>query len=390
MAKKETAAKPRKQGADPQGSRDARDDATMIQWLSTIDADLTSGFRALSQVFRQRDKSASVTAPGALEQKPSLTQILYQTGSGSQATPIRPVSPVPPAGPTGGGAAASLTGEESEPRGMFASALATLTNALSGLRDFFRRRGDEGIMRAASGANFVTGGPTRLLVGEAGPEKVEVTPLSKGRKPGPMDQPEGGEMRMQGGGLLIAGLMRNILPLLLSGMNMQQRPGLHGALGGITDAAVIGLQGFTQHLREANRVLAEFSPSMAAIFAQTRIRDIQRNIRVGEATAGTAGGLERATADIKDTLAQISTPLRNIANLLLTKLIQGLNVLLLPLEGLAKFAEKILEKLGLLDKRPADAGITIGQWLDEVRDDEKERQRRAHPPFRPRFAGGLP
>jgi hypothetical protein len=386
MGDRKQPAKPRKTGADPQGTRDARDDATIIQWLSTVDQDLVSGFRSLAQSLLKRDKTAP-TAPGAIEQKP------VQLSEVAQALRPNPIVPVarPEAKPTGE-ETARFEPASPEP-GLLKSLVNALTSALGSLRGMFGRHGDEGMLRAAQGANFVTQGPTRLLVGEAGPEKVEVKPLSQGRKPGPLDRPEGGEMRMQGGGSLFAGIMHGVS----AGVGIANLiPGVGKAVEGFMKEWVKPFLEIAQHMvefvqriREANRALAEFSPSMALVFSQSRVRDIQRGFRLGEGTAGTAGNLEKAMGDLKDTFAPVSALIRNNLNIMLSSAVKVLELTLIPLSKVAEGINKVLEYLGLL-KPVNQGGISIGQWLDEIRDDEKERERRAQQPFRPRFAGGLP
>ncbi|MBA4066637.1 MAG: hypothetical protein C0501_23620, partial [Isosphaera sp.] len=67
------------------------------------------------------------------------------------------------------------------------------------------------------------------------------------------------------------------------------------------------------------RRLSEVSGSMAAIQAGLEVRDIERDIRLGEATAGSAKELADATADRKDAESRLEAKVDNVLNPMLAE-----------------------------------------------------------------------
>jgi hypothetical protein len=367
MANQGSQKRPRTTGADPQGTRDARDDATIIEWLTRIDQDIVSGLKTIDTGIK--DIELEPEEDEKFGERPlTLSQLVHV---------LKPAIAVPPLPPQ----PATTTEETEETKsGAIASAIRTaiapLAAVIGSLKGLFGKKEEHGAgeTAAASGGTFVTSGPTRMLVGEAGPEKVDVTPLTSG----PKNREGGGhgELHMQAGGTILAGAVGR-----LAGQAVGAAAGaIGGAIGGpvVGEAVNLVVNGFiraassvvtfAEDMSKANQALAEFSPSMAAIFAQSHLRDVQRQIGMGEATAGTASNLQDSLNDLKDTLAPIGVVLRNLANTVLATLMRALTFLLKPLEVLANFANWWMG-----NKMDEDKGNTVGAWLDGIANEWEQR-----------------
>jgi hypothetical protein len=134
---------------------------------------------------------------------------------------------------------------------------------------------------------------------------------------------------------------------------------------------------------EAQRNLANASPSMAQVFAQSDIRKFFRENKAGEEQAGTAGFLAGNLDKLADTLQPITTLLANITNVLtggaswlLEKVLQPIGWVAERLSDVFKVLEKILDvvSLGLvkMDQKPPTNGEVMQQMAESGRRDRHD------------------
>jgi hypothetical protein len=145
-------------------------------------------------------------------------------------------------------------------------------------------------------------------------------------------------------------------------------------------AALVALGAATEKtgrtMLETQRNLANASPSMALVFAQSDIRKFFRENKAGEEQAGTAGFLAGALDKLADRLQPITTLLANISNLAGGAIAWAVEKILAPLTWIAdginsviEWLGKILEKLGLIaeGERPATNGEVMQRMADADR-----------------------
>jgi hypothetical protein len=136
---------------------------------------------------------------------------------------------------------------------------------------------------------------------------------------------------------------------------------------------------------ETQRNLANASPSMAMVFAQSDIRKFFRDFKAGEEQAGSAGFLSRNLDNLADRLQPITTLLANIANVvaggaswLLEKVITPISIISKWVSGLFEMVEKFVALFGIYLRRNPDQQSNItGELMKEIENQEMARWRRA-------------
>lgn len=137
--------------------------------------------------------------------------------------------------------------------------------------------------------------------------------------------------------------------------------GTVAAIGIAFNEARKAVAGWTDAMLESSRRLAEVSGSMAAVFAEKEVRDLLRDIRVGEATAGSTRILAESEAKRKDAEADISIALTNTGNLILAAINE---VIAVPLQIMASVARPINEAVQWLARVGRDPDKPI--WGEEA------------------------
>lgn len=143
-----------------------------------------------------------------------------------------------------------------------------------------------------------------------------------------------------------------------------------GAAGAASGLAAVGaaafaftkaLGGASDRLVEAHEKLAHASGSMAAVFGEKKVRDVMRDQREGERTAGSARGMVQADADLKDQFARLESSGKIILDTALAPLVKGLAKVVGLLADIAElltspFADKEEDTVGITDalKKIAD------------------------------------
>lgn len=223
--------------------------------------------------------------------------------------------------------------------------------------------------------------------------------------------------KVAGGAKGMLGKVAGALPSGVSGMLGKLAGGLGSAAGGLmgfgtriaalagpigmiaaaTVQAVVALikmpfalADFGESILESQRKLAEFSPSMAKVFAEKDIQDTFRNMKQGEDTADSAGNLQDSLGKLQDTLEPIKVLFQNLVNNVLsgfirfvTKILEamipffngvidGINLVIAGLEDVANFLTPFsdhinygrLDKIELGEKTPRD--LPVDKWLDQL------------------------
>jgi hypothetical protein len=354
-----------KAGSD---TRDARDDATIISWLQKIDASVLKG-ATKSPLTGKPAASAggtfSIDLPNMKGLFGRLGDIFKGVGTSIIAAITKwfgnPNVAVPPE-------------NQKERR----SVGQRVTNVMNNGGEVARRMG-EGLFGTSATKEFSFQG-LKAGVGVA-PELRNGAPLARGEATRMLSSAlaqstmRGGHSALGTAGMGAAGFISTpmILPMVAA---------LAGAGALAVGFAMLtpAVARFGEGLLNANRHLAEFSPSMAMVFAQKDIRDMMRGMQVGESTAGTASRLQTALGDFQDSLAPMVTMVRNIANLAGTFLLRAFEPLANLLGGIGTAVNKILEKMGLTEK--SGEIISMSEWLDEVKKDFDRAKRNDDPHFR--------
>ncbi|MFG0261527.1 MAG: hypothetical protein ACF788_03975 [Novipirellula sp. JB048] len=133
-----------------------------------------------------------------------------------------------------------------------------------------------------------------------------------------------------------------------------------GTIGVAAGSAVAGfvkltstLSGMNQKTLELNRDLAEYNGSLAATYARSEVRDIQRSRREGQTMEGSMARLGAAQSDLKDEMSKMTTPLNAL----------NANVQAKMTEMLVHFSQMfpIMETIGIVaEKINTWIGINIG------------------------------
>jgi hypothetical protein len=378
----QTTRAPRRTGVDPQGTRDARDDATIIQWLSKIDTDIVAGMKQpltpQPGAEKPSEQPEREVAKGLSDFAKLLKQLLGDFGHVLspfldvfkmifRAVPILGMSrfvaggTAPPAGDT-------TQTELGTPS--LKDAIKDLAKTIA-TPSPVRRRGE-------------------ALAGTTAEREFSFEHLKQGFGEAPERFRGPKTSHQQAADLLAAALSRQTATAAAAveaGGAGEAGAAAAGAAaagvgatmatGGLALAAVVAAVAFTvlsiavfksaEQMSALNRQLAEFSPSMASVFGIARLREVQRGMQMGEATAGTAGFLEDAFQDLKDTLAPLSILLRNISNVIVGAAVTLLDVALKPLSFISDGVNKILEWLQISSK--SEDALTLGQWMEDIRDD---------------------
>lgn len=227
---------------------------------------------------------------------------------------------------------------------------------------------------AAGGGTFVTDRQTNLTVGEQGPELVTVQPLGeKGNTTFATHSGGSGgnpSAHMAGGGGLIAGAAEGEVVGGLAGQAAEAVSSL--ARGDWKDLAMqivkmpTLIEDWGDALLDSKRGLAEFSGTLAQIYAQADVREIMRALDTGEAIGASVGGLSDAKQDLADSLAPFQNLVTNVSN----KAVEGLTRLVnlgVTIAAKAMFIEKINENLEwLFEIGSEDPKADIAKMLDDI------------------------
>lgn len=139
-------------------------------------------------------------------------------------------------------------------------------------------------------------------------------------------------------------------------------------------AARQAIASWTDAALESARQLSEVSGSMAAVFAVKDMQDMLRDIRVGEATAGTAGVLARSEATRKDAESEVGAALTNVGNLVLAALNELVAV---PLQVLAELARPLNQLINKYLHADEGAGAGIAATVEAMKADVAAAEARA-------------
>lgn len=125
-------------------------------------------------------------------------------------------------------------------------------------------------------------------------------------------------------------------------------------------------------LKSAER-LTEFSGSMSAVFAEKEVRDMIRDIRVGEATAASTARLMRSEADRKDVEAEIEIHVTNVTNRIVAALNTIATAFLEPMIKIVSDIDEAFKKAFGAGGPPGPVGIPalIPDMMKVVDDAEK-------------------
>jgi len=122
-------------------------------------------------------------------------------------------------------------------------------------------------------------------------------------------------------------------------------PVLAAVVAGITVAVgafvalAVAVVSITQKFIESQRYLSKYNGVLAAAYAQAKVRQIMRDIKVARETAAGTAKLIAAFEDLKDAFAPIKIALINLATAILTPLVQALTKVI---QVVAKFAVPII------------------------------------------------
>ncbi len=188
---------------------------------------------------------------------------------------------------------------------------------------------------AAGGGTFVTDRQTSLTVGENGPELVNVTPLGeKGNTTFASHSGGNPSAHMAGGGGLIAGAAEGEVVGGLAGQAAEAVSSLaRGDWKGLAMQIVkmpTLIEDWGDALLDSKRGLAEFSGTLAQIYAQADVREIRRGMETGHAISSSTASLADARQDLKDSLAPLQNAVTNVSNVVVEKLtrllVVGVNI----------------------------------------------------------------
>lgn len=231
-----------------------------------------------------------------------------------------------------------------------------------------------GLFGGSLGGTFVTDRQTNLTVGEQGPELVTVQPLGeKGNTT--FASHSGGSggnpaAHMAGGGGLIAGAAEGQVVSGVAGQAAEAVSSLARA-----DFKSLALQivkmptlieDWGDALLDSKRGLAEFSATLAMVYAEADVREIRRAMDTGEAIGSSVGGLSDAKQDLADSLAPFQNLVTNVSN----KAVEGLTRLLnlgVQIASKVAFIEDINELLQwFLEFGSEDPKEDLAKMLDQI------------------------
>src|SRR5262249_11298562 len=122
--------------------------------------------------------------------------------------------------------------------------------------------------------------------------------------------------------------------------------------------------------------LAKYNGQLAITFAQSKVREIKRNIQTGKETAGGTTRLNNAFEDLKDAWRPFQSALTNLPNTILTPLVKILT-------GILNFLKPIFSTLGdILDRllHPLEgADARAARRAKDKADDEAKARMNAFP-----------
>jgi hypothetical protein len=110
--------------------------------------------------------------------------------------------------------------------------------------------------------------------------------------------------------------------------------------------AVMALKGFSNRLLEGQRVFAQYNGQTASAFAQLDVNRIQRDIRQGNANAGSTEGLARALDSLEEALLPLETVITELLNRGAVVLIELIKPLIDSAVAVAKGLDGVAEMFG--------------------------------------------
>ena len=148
-------------------------------------------------------------------------------------------------------------------------------------------------------------------------------------------------------------------------------------LGVAVATTAINMQKFSEALLESQRGLAQFSASMAMVFAESDMRKFMRNRDIGESTAGSARYLANAQNDLADNTAEIVKLFAGIKNYVTGFFDKVLSWLVAPLNAIAKILN---EWFGFTKEK--DTPQAMFEWLERTAREAQQRRQANDPRFR--------
>ncbi len=144
------------------------------------------------------------------------------------------------------------------------------------------------------------------------------------------------------------------------------------------------METWVKGLRDANKALADFSPSQAMIAGQSEFADTMRKMKKGEDTAGSAEFLSQSTTSLEDTMAPIHALETTVSNIYGGVSAQLEEILIWPVAEMAEAVNDILAWLTWSDtKKEMGEPITLGKWAETIANDVKQKEEE-RPKFQPR------
>lgn len=208
-----------------------------------------------------------------------------------------------------------------------------------------------------------------------------------------------GSMAGGGGGGQAASLMAGRVTSMGSGSSATSGM-MGGAAGGIAGGLIaIGIElvklpgrvrELAEHLHEANRQFAQFSPSMGLVMAQSDFRDSMRKMKQGEELSASAGRLADARGKLEDQMVKPETEWEKLKNNFGAALSKGMATFL-DKSGYSDQAAAILKEFNefVFGKDTDKKEDTWVEELDElVLDERRKLEDRRRPVRHPQ--GGRP
>lgn len=134
------------------------------------------------------------------------------------------------------------------------------------------------------------------------------------------------------------------------------------------------IRSFANSMLEGQRKFAESSGAMAQVFAKKDVADTMRDMRVGDKTAGSAGGLSESLTELEDRIEPFTTMVTNFLNNVMTgfvmfatfimdAVIVGINVIIDGINLMIPFGDP-LSRIEV-NTRKKDDDTDFGEFLNE-------------------------
>lgn len=144
---------------------------------------------------------------------------------------------------------------------------------------------------------------------------------------------------------------------------------------------------FADGLHQANRAFASVSPSMSLVMMQSDFQEMMRNMRKGEAIAGSAGALAEARNKLENQLAPVDVGKQNLMNEAGALLSSAMGNFLEKSDWGKQLGNLFGEGAGALkqlrEKMDGEDQVREDAWIKELeqleRDEERKRALRMQP-----------